>query len=277
MIGRVILCAAAVMSSTANAQAAPKQPTGRWAVKAIGNECLLTNSYGTASDPLFLSFSKAPMSSGFEMIILRKGKNADPAHGNALISLNGAQRIEAIYSAVLLAVNPSTGLKTRTLRRIWIGASDADLEAGANVSRIRVEARGETGGEFALPEFGRASEELEACAVGLGVRWGFSAEEQGRLAKRAHAVQPLQSYFSASDYPPEALRAGAMGSVRVKVIVNPAGLPSDCDVVGSSRNKDLDAATCDVIMKRARYEPAVDIDGRAVRAIDVTTVIWMLV
>jgi hypothetical protein len=30
-------------------------------------------------------------------------------------------------------------------------------------------------------------------------------------------------------------------------------------------------------MKRARYEPAVDIDGRAVRAIDVTTVIWMLV
>ena len=277
MIGRAILCAAAAMSSAANAQAAPKQPTGRWAVKAIGNECLLTNSYGTASDPLFLSFGKSPMSSGFEMIILRKSKNADPRHGNAFISLNGAQPIQAIFSALLLGVNPSTGLKPKTLRRIWIGASDADLEARTKVSRIGVEVRGETSEEFALPDFAHASEELEACAVALGVRWGFSAEEQKRLAKRAHAVQPLQSYFSAGDYPTEALKAGAMGSVRVKVIVDPTGLPTDCDVVGSSRNKELDAATCDVIMKRARYEPAVDIDGKAVRAIDVTTVIWMLV
>ena len=278
MIGRVLAFAAMASSVTgAQAIAEPRQPTGKWSVKAIGNECLLTNSYGTPADPLFLSFRKAPISGGFEMIILQNSRKAGLRTGTARIAFNGVPPIDGDYSALYLSVNPKTGLQTKTLRRIWIGSADTPFEDPGTVSALTVDMGGEGRREFALPDFARASAMVNECAVKLGERWGFSAEEQRRIAKPAEAVQDLQSYFTSKDYPSGALRDEAMGSVRVKIGVSAAGSATGCEVVGGSGNEELDATTCRVVMERARFEPATDIDGKAVRSIIVATVFWVLV
>lgn len=65
-----------------------------------------------------------------------------------------------------------------------------------------------------------------------------------------------------SDYPRAALRAGIGGTVHLRFTVGVKGRVTDCDVTRSSGNADLDATTCRLIVKRFRYKPSRDADGR---------------
>lgn len=70
--------------------------------------------------------------------------------------------------------------------------------------------------------------------------------------------------IKASDYPEAARTAGAQGTSSVTIAVTAQGRPSGCRLVHSSHNRDLDAATCDLVMKRFRFRPARDSTGHAV-------------
>jgi len=67
-----------------------------------------------------------------------------------------------------------------------------------------------------------------------------------------------------SDYPREARRTGAEGTVTMRIEVAPDGRVSGCSVTRSSGSALLDETTCRLARKRFRYEPARDAAGRAV-------------
>lgn len=70
--------------------------------------------------------------------------------------------------------------------------------------------------------------------------------------------------IKSSDYPVAARMAEAQGTTSVTISVNAQGRANACRLVHSSRNHDLDAATCDLILKRFRFRPARDSAGQAV-------------
>lgn len=70
--------------------------------------------------------------------------------------------------------------------------------------------------------------------------------------------------IKSSDYPEAARAAGAQGTTSVTIAVTAQGRVSGCRIVHSSRNRDLDAATCDLVMRRFRFRPARDSAGHAV-------------
>lgn len=67
-----------------------------------------------------------------------------------------------------------------------------------------------------------------------------------------------------SDYPLAARMAEAQGTTSVTISVTVQGRPSACHIFHSSHNRDLDAATCDLVMQRFRFRPARDAAGHAV-------------
>ena len=69
---------------------------------------------------------------------------------------------------------------------------------------------------------------------------------------------------STADYPPEALKNGWEGDVVAELTVDATGKARDCTVAVSSGHKVLDDATCDVLIKRARFKPGQDKDGNPV-------------
>jgi protein TonB len=77
-----------------------------------------------------------------------------------------------------------------------------------------------------------------------------------------------------SDYPQAAAQAHASGIVSVKYRVNVDGRVSDCQVTHSSGSGVLDSATCAMIEKRFRYDPARDADGRPVTSYVVDDQSW---
>ena len=259
------------------AAAEPKRPTGPWTVDIAANECLLIRPYGTPSKPLFLAVSKAPMDSGSQFTILYNRDWANLETGDATISFDGGPSIRAKFASMLLKVS-SKSLKVDRLRSVTIGQDTEKPEPLAReASAVSIVVPKEMTANFALPDQAAALKELNDCATKLGVQWGYPFEEQRRLAEFSKHPGGLGRLFSADDYPPAALRRDEMGRVRVRIRVSDAGEPADCTVTGSSGSADLDKATCDIIRTRAKFTPAVDVDGKPVRSVYTSTVNWVLV
>lgn len=73
----------------------------------------------------------------------------------------------------------------------------------------------------------------------------------------------LSGEFRPSDYP-RAVRAGIGGKVEFRFIVGVNGRVTDCAITRSTGNADLDATTCRVVVKRFRYRPSTDANGRPI-------------
>jgi protein TonB len=74
-------------------------------------------------------------------------------------------------------------------------------------------------------------------------------------------AKPLLSY---EDYPAEALRNHWEGKVIADLTISPEGKVSACKIVKSSGHQILDDATCNIMIKRARFAPARDSNGNPV-------------
>lgn len=82
--------------------------------------------------------------------------------------------------------------------------------------------------------------------------------------------------IDADDYPAAALRENRSGNTTVELAISRWGTIADCRVSVSSGHADLDAATCDRLVTRARFWPATDAAGKDAPGMHTQTVRWAL-
>lgn len=102
--------------------------------------------------------------------------------------------------------------------------------------------------------------------------------KEARAAERPNSARgDVRAIFSADDYPIQALKNGEEGTVQARLDVDRNGNVSSCTILRSSGHESLDAATCSILRKRARFAPAHDAGGDRV-ADEVTTppIVWRL-
>lgn len=93
-------------------------------------------------------------------------------------------------------------------------------------------------------------------------------------ATRARAFLP--GYFSTDDYPATARRNGESGTVSFSLAIDRDGRVTRCTVTKSSGSTSLDATTCAIIQRRARFTPARDERGKAVEDFTTARIRWDL-
>lgn len=84
-------------------------------------------------------------------------------------------------------------------------------------------------------------------------------------------VQPkgtAKLWVTLNDYPTRALRERLEGKVKFKISVGVDGRPKDCTITRSSGLALFDDTTCQLVMRRARFYPALDKNG------ELTTGTW---
>jgi len=98
-----------------------------------------------------------------------------------------------------------------------------------------------------------------------------SAEDDGEFAEAPYqdtrgasrAIgRDIRTIFSADDYPASALAAGAEGTAQATLTISPDGRVVGCELIQSTGNGALDAATCNIIHRRALFAPARDANGQ---------------
>ena len=87
----------------------------------------------------------------------------------------------------------------------------------------------------------------------------------------------LRTLFSADDYPAAAESAGAEGTARASLTIGTDGRVTGCNITQSTGNSSLDAATCNVLRRRAKFTPARDSNGNATSdTISTPSIVWRL-
>lgn len=84
------------------------------------------------------------------------------------------------------------------------------------------------------------------------------------------------SWTIPSSYPPDSQPAKAQGVVAFRLAVSRDGIPTSCTVTEQSGAADLDRQTCEWLLKRARFRPALDSTGAAVAGHYETRFGWTL-
>lgn len=89
-------------------------------------------------------------------------------------------------------------------------------------------------------------------------------------------MKPLYTLFSSDDYPSAALRGEEQGVTAYELGIGTDGRADRCAVTRSSGSAALDAATCRLLQRRARFAPALDRKGRPVGSAIGGTISWRL-
>lgn len=84
------------------------------------------------------------------------------------------------------------------------------------------------------------------------------------------------SWATTNDYPSRALREEREGVTSFRVSVGADGRVSSCSVTGSSGSPDLDEATCSNVTRRARFNPAMDGEGKPTTGSYSSRVRWVI-
>lgn len=125
-----------------------------------------------------------------------------------------------------------------------------------------------------------ASAVLERCLAKLRSQRAAIEREKQRFAHIpddpfAGAAVPRQpptprgspaAWITSDDYPSAARLQRRTGAVVVELTIAADGRVSGCDVTVSSGSDDLDNATCNLVSRRARFNPATNAKGEAVEA-----------
>ena len=93
----------------------------------------------------------------------------------------------------------------------------------------------------------------------------------------ARARGDVRMLFSDSDYPASAQAAGAQGTAQASLTIGPDGRVVGCSLVRSTGNGALDAATCNILRRRAKFTPARDSNGNATTdTVTTPPIVWRL-
>jgi protein TonB len=98
-----------------------------------------------------------------------------------------------------------------------------------------------------------------------------------KVVSAQSAKGDLRTLFSADDYPAAAQSAGAQGTAQAEITIGTDGRVVGCSITRSTGNSSLDAATCNIIRRRAKYTPARDSNGNPTTdSISTPPIVWRL-
>ena len=283
MLGRVLAFAVLTMSSAAAAAADPKQPTGKWIVEFADAQCVATRNYGSETDPLYLVL-KAPATGGAVQIgTVRKSSKKDATQIDGEIIFDEAVTVRTsllefgnkkMGQRAMLAnlsakdVAPLRQAKSIRIRAREEGISRLGTRLATNVSKAEE--------SFAVTQMPALMSTLDRCAADLRKIWRVWDDEKGSDGLKEGPTANLSKLFSGEDYPAIAIVQGEMGSVAFVLLIDEQGKVADCTVTETSGLASLDAQSCAIVKERAKFKPAIGLDGKPAKSSYFQRITWRL-
>lgn len=255
------------VAAATSASAGVLQPIAPWVVDYREDQCLAGREYGPATAPTTLGIRPAPNGETYELLVLRSRAGPSFATESEGSVDFGTNRIRAW-------VLNYRGVQTKgSIYQFRISAADMTQAVAARTVTLRSERSADM--TFALTAVAPLLKSLNECTADLKSYWNMDGEKDGRI--RTVAKGEVRAIFAANDYPGQAIELGQEGSSRFLLLIDEKGSVAGCHVVKPSGVPVLDAMGCQVIRKRAKFQPARDANDKAVRSTVFTPdVVWRL-
>lgn len=268
MIGRVfLLLGAAACGGEGGTPTAPLAPAGKWMVDSLPTGCRARRTFGPSGDVVLQIVAK-------------------PVTATYLVSVDLKRPIKVSYNEpVSVILEPSgqkldgraLGFRPNAGRPNLVGTFvDAAPFSSGPVSAIGFSVRNDRIAYLAMDHVPALLAVLRKCEDELLVQFGVDMAAQAAVATPPEQISTMEKLFSNDDYPTAAARARAQGTVAGRFRVMPDGSVTDCVVVISSGNAELDRDTCAIWSSRGKFKLAKAKDGRPVASAQTFSVNWSM-
>ncbi|GAA0335510.1 hypothetical protein GCM10009087_52430 [Sphingomonas oligophenolica] len=245
----------------------PIGPIGTWeADRDVAGSCAVSRNYGSAERPVTVTILSGGAAQTLGIYVVSGATGAEPGSGKGAVVLAPGATTVSDYSSFDVPV------RDQHFTVMFVDRAAFDGLATARALTIR----GDRTTTIAAADMKAAIDMNDRCLVALYQSWGIDPARFGRGKPAPTPVGGNPGYwFDADDYPPAARRAGIQGRVVMVLDVAEDGLIKACRVVVSA-GADLDAVSCQSVMKRGSFTPAKDAQGKPVASWAIIPVRWSL-
>jgi TonB family protein len=224
--------------------------------------------------PLTLGIRIIPGQRSPELLLVDPAWRQDPFLGERNVTIVLLPSRERVSPSALIARLEANG--PRMLQAEGLGENF--LDHFAQSATLRIQYGEQQLAEIPIPQAAAAARALRGCNDALLRAWGVDPVAMAALQRlpRPSGLNGEIGWITARDYPDDAIRAGASGTVTYRFTVEIDGRVTDCTPVVSSGNGSLDRTACRLLLERGRFEPALGPDGRPVRTTTVNSRHWVL-
>lgn len=260
-----LLAILATIGAAAPQPAELRQPTGKWVIDYHDSQCIATRPFGTDEEPLFLAIKPSPTSTVVQLALVEKGSNRPGVQSKATISFDSGPQVNARQLEF--------GIEKKNIQLVNLTEQDA---AGLGGSRTIVWAARGAPMKLATGPMADVMKVLANCRDDLRNHWNITDAKKASLLSQARVEKPLITLFSSDDYPAQAISQEDSGTTSIVLMIDEKGAIQDCMVDGTSGIPTLDAMSCIILRKRAKFEPAIGADGKPARSSYMQRIRWMM-
>jgi len=248
------------------------EPSSKWNVHYADDFCRLARTFGTGDEAITIFLDRFSPSSTFRLNLIGQPMKRWVSDGKAQIRFGRELPDQSLYFYVGSFENkgPTWTFAAAVGLRPWVPEEEYDevtqraqrARDEANVSEIAIGSPLRTPVILQTGPMKNAFAALHACTEQLVSTWGVNIESH-RTAQRLPApVGTPEKWITSFDYPPDMLRKRQPGLVEFRLMIDAEGKATACHIQQSTNPEGFNDIVCEALMRRAKFEPALDKDGR---------------
>jgi len=272
------------------------QPSSKWNVHYGNDNCRMTRVFGEGDKQVAFIADRYRPSDSLRISFVGKPTRTNLNEGNIRLRFGPteAEQDVAFFPATMDDKTPAIVLRNSVRIAVRseaeVAAYEAALKAGqylfqwsditpeqeAGVTFIEV--KGAIHEPFVLEtgSLGPPLEALRKCTDELLTHWGIDVAKHRGLSRHVTPKSDPRRWVTSGDYPAAMAAMGKRAIVQFRLNVDAAGSPTSCHIQQSTRPKSFDDAVCAAILRRARFEPALDADGAPIASYWINSVTFII-
>lgn len=259
-----ILLNQAAMASAAD-ELPVLNPSSAWNLRYDEDKCRMLRAFGEGEKKVTLVLDQSGPEPYYTLTLI--GHRVNQANGKYMRVRFGDEA--AMERSFLKGELPDDtpiiamhGLNLAPASAIAAGLSEAEVEPigparEAAIEHIAFSAGLDDPFTLATGSLGEPLAAMRTCTADL-------AKYLGGVSQVARPKDNPGTWLSSNDYPTAMLNRNEEGTVRFRLTVDGQGKTTSCHITRSTRPQTFDDAVCLALLKRATFEPALDLQGKPV-------------
>ncbi|HEV2124727.1 MAG TPA: energy transducer TonB [Chloroflexota bacterium] len=203
-----------------------------------------------------------------QIAVLAPGQVGTPQQLDGRVAFDGAEAA----AASMLVFTPG-----KKRQRIFMTNLPITQFAPARTATsISISGAGQLNETFAIDHMDSLMKVMNECVADLRQVWNASAAESSEPKLKQRAKGELQRLIRPEHYPELAMSKDQEGSLRFALLIDETGRVADCTIIETSGVASLDVQSCAVLRGKARFTPAIGMDGKPAKDTYVQSVTWRI-
>jgi len=253
------------------------EPSSRWIMDYAEDSCALRRTFGEPENQVWLELRQFAPGFGLQTTVASASLDTvkrdwprvrfEPADEDytargAIYGQFGEDLDGVIFTGTLRYTDADFPEHMEEAPR-W-DESERDLRE-ASITAFRIARAFERDLVLATGSLDKPMQAMRTCLDELLTHWGIDVEAHHTLSReviprrRAWLIKRVQER-----YPDDMLSEGRSGIVRVRLMVDEEGQPSECVLQAPTQDESFRRHTCDTLMRYARFDPALTAEGHPI-------------